>query len=166
MRIPVPRTDLVTLALVGALLTATLTVGLANPGVVNDIRDDAASVLTDAADVAGTESADVVGPVRQTPERSTPAGSTSADRADSTPTTRPPVASVDTGTDGDGPTPSARDVTPTPVPNFTPAVGSTPDDDSGRTDAEYGEDDDHDDEYGEHDDEGGEHDEDGYEDDD
>lgn len=101
MRIPVPRSRLVTLAIVAALLTGVVTIGLANPALFPGAGPG--------------ETAPSQGP---TPASATdaPVGGASGDLA----TAPPPTAGTPAGDGAQQPSTAAP--APTPNPNFTPAV--------------------------------------------
>lgn len=131
MRVPVPTDSLLALTLVGAVMTAGLTVALADPAAVDALRRDAAAVVAPdeppappTAPPAPTTTAqpsvvsDPTTPTRTVttaadagPARSVVAATTSA--GTQTPTATPTTA----------PEPVA---TPTAVASFTPAVQQPP----------------------------------------
>lgn len=121
MRIPLPKSSLLTLALVGAVLTGALTVGLANPDAVAHYRNDAARWLAtdDTVDAAAGSApvADVSDPIAE------PAVTPTATPAP--PSATPALAGASSTTAAPAPvaTPAA---TPTPVPDFTPEVQQRP----------------------------------------
>lgn len=150
MRIPVPKNSLLTLALVGAVLTGALTVALADPAGTTHLGDRAASwlapddALAQPTPTVAAESADAGDGTRREPLDADPHTATADPTVTAGPTTTPaPVATTEAAT------PSvSRSTVPTPVPDFTPDVQRSPRRAGGEED-EYegheGDDDDHDD---------------------
>ena len=124
MRIPVGRHVLVTLTVVGALLTGVVAVGLMNPalvpGMAGDQHDsDAASGAPASLSVPQQQPAPEIVTIVITPEPSTSSsmGSPQVIEADGQPSTtsQPPTAQ-----------PVRLQAVPTPNPDFTPAVQQQP----------------------------------------
>lgn len=131
MRIPVPKHSLLTLALVGAVLTGTLTVALAHPVAVADLRGQAASIIA--------------------PEKAVVQSAPSAVGAANTPPPAPSAPPTPTATAPSTPQPTTSPAPPpTPVANFTPEVQqSQPQAGAGEDEShehEYDDDDEYDDE--------------------
>jgi len=116
MRIPVPRSRLVTLSILAALITAVVTVGLANPSMLpgtDTVTMVGAPAVADAGlDEAGTAPTKAQEePAEDASEDVSAADTSGAD----TPTA--PVQAAEQP-------PVTAAAPPTPNPNFTPAVGT------------------------------------------
>lgn len=135
MRIPIPKNSLLTLALVGAVLTGTLTVALANPAEVTYLRSQAASwiapedadlqpvpsIAVDPATTGASASPTAPDTVADTVTPATTAATAPAATVQPTATSAP-AAQAPPATPAAA-TPAALPATPpTPVANFTPEV--------------------------------------------